>query len=241
MPCGGRIDTNRPRSAGVLSKTELSFCRANGIALSYDPVQIGWVLACAVDDIDTPPHPKRPGWPEAAHTPVAGVHAVRVRDAQYQLRAWHENDVAAYLALLDDPEVWAWLPETYPGPLTAETAALLIDISNASNHHHVSAVLRNSEIVGQVRLQYDVDAQDASVAEISYWLGRAHWGKGIGSDIVRMFTLHSYTNNPGIWSIIARVHGKNAGSLRILEKAGYRFERADPKDPAWTLLRCRRA
>lgn len=241
MPCGGRLDTGRARSAGVLTEKEVAFCRENGIELVYDPVQIGWIPAGVEDDIDVPPYGTRAGWEKASRKPVARMPQINARDPQYQLRAWSDGDVPTFLALLNDPEVWTWLPETYPDPLTTETAAALIELSNASNHHQVRAVLRNSEIVGQVRLLYDVDPQDAGVAEISYWLGRAYWGKGIGSHVVRMFTARSFADNPGIRSIIARVHADNTGSLRILKKSGYSVEGRDPSDPTWIILRCRRA
>lgn len=240
MPCGGVIDTSRLRSAGVLTPTELEFCRANHVALSYDPVQIGWVPATAVDDFDSPlGHRARSS--QAPRILAKGGVKHNAIAPEYALRAWHESDAATLQALLDDPEIWTWLPETYPAPLTLGAAAALIEISNASNHHQVCAVLRNDDIIGQLRLEYDVDPQDPGVAEISYWLGRPFWGKGIGSDIVRLFTARSFADNPGIRSIVARVHNDNAASLRILKKLGYAVQGPDPKDPAWTRLCCRRS
>jgi RimJ/RimL family protein N-acetyltransferase len=241
MPCGGKINTERPRSAGVLTSKELAFCRANGNMVSYDPVQIGWVLSTAEDDIDPHLYDNRAGWPKVVRGHVATAPQIKLRDRQYQLRAWSDSDVADFVALLDDPDVWTWLPEAYPAPLTADIAAALIELSNSSNHHKVRAVICNTKIVGQVRLQYDVDPEDTTVAEISYWLGRAHWGKGIGYDMVRMFTSSCLAENPNILSIIARVHKDNVGSRRILEKTGYKVEGANPKDLSWSTLRYHRA
>lgn len=42
----------RLRSDGALAPERLAQCRSSGVLLAYDPVQIGWVLASAVDDID---------------------------------------------------------------------------------------------------------------------------------------------------------------------------------------------
>ena len=50
LPSGRTLDPQRSRWAGVLDHEEIGYCRANGIALAYDCVQIGWVTAACVDD-----------------------------------------------------------------------------------------------------------------------------------------------------------------------------------------------
>lgn len=239
MPCGSVLDLTRPRSQGVLSDAELALCRAEGIALAYDPMQTGWVPALCDDDIDAPvPSVARTG---PARSRVARKVQINALHPQYQLRAWELSDLDTYMALLDDPEVWAHMPEAYPDPLGPDMAEALIELSNASNHHQVFAVMRNTAIVGQVRLLYDVDDSDPGVAEISYWLGRSFWGKGIGSDVVALFTARCFADNGGLTSIIARVHAGNTGSEKVLLKAGYEAEGADPKDADWTIYRVRRS
>ena len=140
------------------------------------------------------------------------------------------------MSLLDDPDVWTYMTEQYPDPLTEEEAAALIELSNASNHHQVFEVLRNTKPVGQVRLLFDVDPFNPATAEISYWLGREHWGKGIGSDIVHLFTKRCFADNIGITKLIARVHRDNGASSAILTKASYLLQGHDPKDQGWTLF-----
>jgi hypothetical protein len=44
----------RDRSLGVLTHTEIDFCRQNEIPLANDPMQIGWVPATATDDFNDP-------------------------------------------------------------------------------------------------------------------------------------------------------------------------------------------
>ncbi len=222
MPCGGMLDLRRMRSEGVLTAQEISFCRDRGFELAYDPMQIGWVPAGAVDDFHFSARPKRRA--------TARMPQINGIQAQLGLRAWEPSDVAAYRALLDDRDVWAHLPEAYPDPLTEETAAALIELSNASNHHSVFAVLRDSVPVGQVRLLYDVDEADAGTAEISYWLGKQYWGKGIGTKIVARFSSRCFADNPGITRLLAKVHRDNAGSAAVLRKAGYECIGTDPKD-----------
>lgn len=217
-------DRVQQRSDGVMVQTQVTAARHDGLALSYCPVQIGWVPADVTDDITG-----------ARHSAVATKPQVNALRRQLRLRAWTLGDLATYRALLDDPKVWAHMPEAYPDPLTDEAAAALIELSNASNHHQVFAVLFNAEIVGQARLEYDVDPQDASVAEISYWLGRAHWGKGIGSDLVSLFAERCLDENIGISKLIAKVHTDNPASAAVLRKAGFSLIGPDPKRKDWVL------
>ena len=53
--------------------------------------------------------------------------------------------------------------------------------------------------------------------EVSYWLGRSFWGRGIASQALRLF-LEVQTVRP----IFGRVAADNHGSLRVLEKCGFR-------------------
>lgn len=236
MPCGRLIDLERPRSEGVLSAEEVLFCKQNNVPLAYDPMQIGWLPTAAADDFNEFAGHATPTRQSYRHSAIAQKPQINALHPQYRLRAWELHDLDTYRALLDDPAVWKYMPEAYPEPLTPETASALIELSNASNHHQVFAVLRDSSVVGQARLLYDVDDADPGVAEISYWLGRAHWGKGIGSDIVELFISRCFADNPGIMTLIARVHRENVASSAILQKTGFGFLQTDPKASDWTIL-----
>jgi RimJ/RimL family protein N-acetyltransferase len=53
--------------------------------------------------------------------------------------------------------------------------------------------------------------------EVTYWVERAQWGKGIASAALRIL-LAETAERP----IYARAASDNVGSLRVLEKAGFR-------------------
>jgi RimJ/RimL family protein N-acetyltransferase len=198
-------------------------------------MQIGWLPATVDDDFGVSPQsaPKK-----RARNQSATAHKLQINapHPQYALRAWEPSDLEQYRALLDDPQVWAHLPEPYPDPLTDEVATALIELSNSSNHHSVFAVLRYNRIVGQVRLLYDVDDANPSVAEISYWLGRAFWGKGIGSDVVSLFSRRCFADNPSITTLIARVHRDNKASAAVLKRAGYDLRANNTENHAWRIF-----
>jgi RimJ/RimL family protein N-acetyltransferase len=53
--------------------------------------------------------------------------------------------------------------------------------------------------------------------EVTYWIGRAHWGKGIATCALQLF-LELETARP----LYAAAAADNTGSLRVLEKCGFR-------------------
>ena len=53
--------------------------------------------------------------------------------------------------------------------------------------------------------------------EVTYWVGRAHWGKGIATAALQIL-LTETAERP----VYARAASDNIGSLRVLEKAGFR-------------------
>ena len=60
-------------------------------------------------------------------------------------------------------------------------------------------------------------------AEIGYWLGRAYWGKGIMTEVVKTITKYGF-NELGLRRMHASTFRNSKASMRVLEKAGYKFE-----------------
>lgn len=76
----------------------------------------------------------------------------------------------------------------------------------------VRTVTADGEVVGNL-VVFRVDG----VPELNYWTAKSHWGHGITSAAVELF-LREFTERP----IRARVVKDNLGSIKILEKAGFR-------------------
>ena len=53
---------------------------------------------------------------------------------------------------------------------------------------------------------------------VGYWIGKEHWGRGIASAALRLY-LDVERHRP----LLATVAEHNAGSRRVLEKAGFQF------------------
>jgi RimJ/RimL family protein N-acetyltransferase len=57
---------------------------------------------------------------------------------------------------------------------------------------------------------------------VGYWLGKEHWGKGVATRAL-IALLRLVTERP----LYAHVAKHNAGSIRVLEKCGFRVEREE--------------
>jgi RimJ/RimL family protein N-acetyltransferase len=75
-------------------------------------------------------------------------------------------------------------------------------------------IVFNGQVVGSVS-----SYEDEGRPEVTYWLGKEHWGKGIATRALQEFLAHHNPTRP----IYARVAKDNPGSRRVLEKCGFRI------------------
>ncbi|MGA7613576.1 MAG: GNAT family N-acetyltransferase [Thermoanaerobaculia bacterium] len=87
-----------------------------------------------------------------------------------------------------------------------------------------SAVTRTILLDGQVAGYIGSWPQEGDRL-VGYWIGKEHWGKGVATQALAAF-LRLVTERP----IHADVARHNAGSIRVLEKCGFSFEREESAD-----------
>ena len=76
----------------------------------------------------------------------------------------------------------------------------------------IQTILFNGQVVGSVLSYVDEDGH----IEVSYWIGRLYWGKGIATRALIAFLDHQ-----NVRPLYARAAKDNSGSLRVLEKCGF--------------------
>jgi RimJ/RimL family protein N-acetyltransferase len=90
----------------------------------------------------------------------------------------------------------------------------------------VFAIEINGEAVGSIGIHKIVRGHKA---EIGYWLGRAYWGGGIMTDAVNEVVKYGFKNLK-LRRVNGIVYSFNKGSMRVLEKNGFKFEGVAKKD-----------
>ncbi len=78
-------------------------------------------------------------------------------------------------------------------------------------------ILLDGEVAGNIG-----SWRQDGVRLVGYWLGKEHWGKGVGTRALTAF-LQLATERP----LRAHVARHNVGSIRVLEKCGFRLEREE--------------
>ncbi len=85
-----------------------------------------------------------------------------------------------------------------------------------------AAVTRTILVDGRVAGHIGSWPQDGARL-VGYWIGREHWGRGVATGALAAF-LHVVTERP----LHAHVAAHNIGSIRVLEKCGFRRAGEEP-------------
>ncbi|MGB4069393.1 MAG: GNAT family protein [Nitrospira sp.] len=129
------------------------------------------------------------------------------------------NDAPSLALHANDWLVWVQLRDMFPHPYREEDATEFIQRIQIQNQPTAFALAVNDQVVGVIGLIVQPDINRLS-AEIGYWVGTAHWGKGIATAAVRALTTWSMAQL-GFVRIFATPFIHHVASCRVLEKAGY--------------------
>jgi RimJ/RimL family protein N-acetyltransferase len=66
-------------------------------------------------------------------------------------------------------------------------------------------------------------------AELGYWLGQAHWRRGIASEALDLVTQWAWAMRPELTRLYAPIFAWNEGSQAVARKAGYLLEARLPQ------------
>jgi RimJ/RimL family protein N-acetyltransferase len=127
------------------------------------------------------------------------------------LRPVEVGDLDAIFEQMRDPEsvrMAAFTPED-PTDRSAFDAHMAKVMSSSENR--LRAIIRDSRLVGTIASYVSEGA-----TEVTYWIDRTCWGQGIATRALRLL-LEEISVRP----IRARAASDNAGSLRVLQKAGF--------------------
>jgi RimJ/RimL family protein N-acetyltransferase len=137
------------------------------------------------------------------------------------LRALVPEDAPALVAHADDPAVARNLFDGFPQPYTSKAAtAWATHESQSGAFGWVWAITVDGALVGCIGLRQEGGWLRCN-AEIGYWVGQAHWRRGLASDAVRQVTDWAFAAVPEITRIHAPIFAWNEGSQAVVRRCGF--------------------
>ncbi len=140
------------------------------------------------------------------------------------LREWRREDAADVARYADNEKIARNLRDVFPHPYALADAQGFLDICIAGDPE--TSLFRAIEIdgraAGSIALCRGSDVYQKT-AELGYWLAEDYWGRGIMTQAVRQLCREGFSRWD-IQRIYAEPFAHNAGSRRVLEKAGFSLE-----------------
>lgn len=158
----------------------------------------------------------------ALSTPNPSPSLVLLESAVCVVRDWRPEDAPSLARHANNRNVWRNVRDRFPHPYGEDDAHRFIQTSLAAMPRTNFAIVVGDMAVGSVGVILQTDVERIS-AELGYWLGEDHWGKGIGSAAARAATKYAF-EQLDLHRIYAVVFVWNPASARVLEKAGFSLE-----------------
>ncbi|MCA9988576.1 MAG: GNAT family N-acetyltransferase [Anaerolineales bacterium] len=142
-----------------------------------------------------------------------------------RLRPYKPADLEPIAAIHADPLAMRFMGsgETYSHAQSA--GYLKRHFANAANPEHVWAIaLKESDLLIGRSGVLECDVAGTTEIEIGYLLAQEQWGKGYATEVARELVRIGFAEL-GYERLIAMTHPDNQGSIRVIEKSGFAFER----------------
>lgn len=147
------------------------------------------------------------------------------------LRELTEDDVPAWFERASDPESAVLAGDPIPESVEMGVHWLRRHRERFRQHAGIRWAIvpkGSTDSVGTVGLTITSKAE--RIAELGIVVGRAYWGKGIGTCAAHLVTGYAFSIL-GLVEIQAEVLHRNFASRRLLEKVGFQLLRSIPGDP----------
>lgn len=133
---------------------------------------------------------------------------------QLLLRNMENDDLPVFFEHQLDPEANYMAAFTAKDPTNREAFMAHWQRILADKTVILQTILCDGQVAGSVS-SYEEEGRP----EVTYWLGKEYWGKGIATWALTEFLTNHNTTRP----IYARVAKDNPGSRRVLEKCGFKM------------------
>jgi ribosomal-protein-alanine N-acetyltransferase len=128
-------------------------------------------------------------------------------------------DVESLARHANDRGVWLNLRDRFPHPYTEADAEAYIEHVSTRPVQTSFGIEVDGRAVGSISLMLGEDIA-RQTAEVGYWIGREHWGRGIMVEALRATTRYAFETLKLV-RVFAVPFVTTSRSARVLEKAGY--------------------
>jgi len=128
------------------------------------------------------------------------------------LREVTEGDLAIFFEHQRDPEA-SRMARFTPRDRDAFMAHWRENVLGEGEAEKKTILAEDGDVAGNI-----VSWSSGGKRLLGYWIGKAHWGRGVATAAVRAFVKDTETRRP----LHAYVASQNVGSIRVLEKCGFR-------------------
>lgn len=142
----------------------------------------------------------------------------------FVLRPWRMEDAPSLVRVADNKNIADNLRDAFPHPYNLTNALEFVGpcVANEWRGQLTRAIEIGGAAAGSVGVFLGSDVYRLS-AELGYWLAEEYWRQGIMTRAVRQVCREAFERFD-IVRIFAEPFEKNAGSRRVLEKAGFIYE-----------------
>ena len=143
---------------------------------------------------------------------------------EFTLRKWKKSDADSVAFYANNKKIADKLRDVFIHPYSKDDAEFYINLCLSADEDKdlFFAIDVDGKAVGSIGVFKKEDVYRKS-AEIGYWLGEEYWGNGIISDAVKQ-VCESAFEKLDVVRVFAEPYANNAGSRRVLEKAGFKLE-----------------
>ena len=131
-------------------------------------------------------------------------------------------DIVRMALLANNKKIFDNVRDLLPHPYTEADAVSFINMIKDEDPMTSFAIDYQNEFCGMAGLVKQPDVYRLT-AEIGYWLGEPYWNKGIATTAVKLLTRYGF-DELKLVRIHTGIFEYNKGSMRVLEKCGYRKE-----------------
>ncbi|PVI03307.1 acyl-CoA N-acyltransferase [Periconia macrospinosa] len=152
------------------------------------------------------------------------------------IRPYHPQDVTSTHAAASPASIHKYMSLAFAYPYTLQHAQTWVDMNLTPPFHHFVICEREKPdvAIGGIGAKPGIDVS-SHTAELGYWIGEDYAGKGLMSEAVRAYVDWCFTEREHPPPAVAGAGGKlmrlhagvfsgNAGSMRILQKTGFKPE-----------------